>query len=73
MDDSILKEHAERCRSLAAMADQFTKRRLLDLAETYDRRLSKASMASSYIKAPVNLAGLPPEAARARSTPTGES
>jgi hypothetical protein len=55
MDNLILKEHAERCRSLAAMADEFTKKRLLDLAETYDLQLSKASRPSTFIRAPVNL------------------
>src|ERR1043166_2584926 len=35
MDDSVLKEHAARCRSLADKADEFTKRRLLDLAARY--------------------------------------
>jgi hypothetical protein len=55
MDNSFLKEHAERCRSLAAMADEFTKRRLLDLAETYDLQLSKASRASRFIHLPLNL------------------
>jgi hypothetical protein len=33
MDNSFLKEQADRCRRLAENADQFTKRRLLDLAE----------------------------------------
>jgi hypothetical protein len=33
MDSAFLKEQAMRCRSLAENADQFTKRRLLDLAE----------------------------------------
>jgi hypothetical protein len=39
MDSSFLKEQADRCRRLAENADQFTKRRLLDLAENYDARL----------------------------------
>jgi hypothetical protein len=34
MDNSFLKEQADRCRCLAENADQFTKRRLLDLAES---------------------------------------
>jgi hypothetical protein len=33
MDNSFLKAQAERCRSLAEIADKFTKRRLLDFAE----------------------------------------
>jgi hypothetical protein len=55
MDSSFLKEHAARCRSLADKADQFTKRRLLDLANKYDQKLSQPSRASSIIKASVNL------------------
>jgi len=54
MDTSFLREHSERCRKLAAMADEFTKRRLLDLAERYDGQLSKASRASSLIRASLN-------------------
>ena len=61
MDDSILKEHAERCRSLADKADEFTKRRLLDLAARYDSRMSQPSRASSFIKARVNLPDIPSE------------
>ena len=61
MDNSFLKAHAERCRSLADMADEFTKRRLLDLADMYDRKLIQASRASSFLKASVNLAKSPPE------------
>jgi len=34
MDTNFLKAHAERCRSLADNANEFTKRRLLDLAAT---------------------------------------
>jgi hypothetical protein len=43
MDNSFLKEQADRCRRLAENADQFTKRRLLDIAEKYDSRLGHAS------------------------------
>jgi hypothetical protein len=39
MDNSFLKEQADRCRRLAENADQFTRRRLLDLAEKYEDRL----------------------------------
>jgi hypothetical protein len=45
MENSFLKEQAERCRRLAQNADQFTKRRLLDLAERYDDRLERPSRA----------------------------
>jgi len=61
MDNSFLKSHAERCRNLADMADEFTKRRLLDLADMYDRRLIQASRASSFIKPVVLLAKSQPE------------
>jgi hypothetical protein len=39
MDESFLKEHAARCRSLADKADEFTKRRLLDLAVARRKRV----------------------------------
>jgi hypothetical protein len=39
VDTNFLKAHAERCRSLAENADEFTKRRLLDLATNYDKRV----------------------------------
>ena len=42
MDTSFLIAHAERCRSLAENADEFTKRRLLDLAAHYDKWLAGA-------------------------------
>jgi hypothetical protein len=35
-----LKELAERCRRLAAQADEFTKQRLLDLAARYDEEIA---------------------------------
>jgi len=37
MDNEYLKQQADRCRSLAEKADEFTKRRLLELAAKYDR------------------------------------
>jgi hypothetical protein len=46
MNYSLLKEQADRCRSLAENADPFIKRRLLDLAEIYDGRLSRPSRAT---------------------------
>jgi hypothetical protein len=56
MDESFLKEHAARCRSLADKADEFTKRRLLDLASRYENRLrGRASRASRIIKLPYDL------------------
>ena len=61
MDSSFLKDHAARCRSLADKADEFTKRRLLDLAARYDDRLRQPSWASRIINAPVNLPDDPSE------------
>jgi hypothetical protein len=55
MDSSFLKEHAARCRSLAEKADEFTKKRLLDLAAKYDGELTRPSWASRVITAPINL------------------
>jgi hypothetical protein len=52
MDNSFLKEQAARCRSLADKADQFTKRRLLDLAEKYEGGMSGPSRASHLVKLP---------------------
>ena len=46
MDNSFLKEQADRCRRLAQNADQFTRRRLLDLAEKYEDRLERPSRAT---------------------------
>ena len=57
MDTNFLKAHAERCRRLAENADEFTKRRLLDLAANYDKRLTAAgpSAATRILKAPFDL------------------
>jgi hypothetical protein len=54
MDSSFLKEQADRCRSLAEKADQFTKRRLLDLAAKYDDRLGRPSRASRALGIPAS-------------------
>jgi hypothetical protein len=56
MDTNFLKTYADRCRSLAEKADEFTKRRLLDLAANFDRRLTAAgpSAATRILKAPLN-------------------
>jgi len=58
VDKNFLKAHAERCRLLAENADEFTKRRLLDLAARYDKRVRSAepSVATRYVKAPPHLA-----------------
>ena len=39
----LLKEQAQRCRSLAEKADPFTKERLLVLAQKYDERYEAQS------------------------------
>ena len=61
MDANFLKAYAERCRSLAENADEFTKRRLLDLAANYDRRLMRVgpSAATRILKAPLHLTETP--------------
>jgi hypothetical protein len=55
MDNSSLKELADRCRRLAENADTFTKRRLLDLAERYDDRLNRPSRATRSLGVPGSL------------------
>jgi hypothetical protein len=55
MDSSLLKEQADRCRSLAENADPFIKKRLLDLAAKYDDRLGRPSRASRTIAIPTSL------------------
>ena len=61
VDTNFLKAYAERCRSLAENADEFTKRRLLDLAANYDKRVKAAgpSAATRALIAPVHLAETP--------------
>jgi hypothetical protein len=61
MDPNFLRAQADRCRSLAENADRFTKRRLLDLAADYDRRLTGAgpSAATRILKAPLNTKDAP--------------
>jgi len=39
MDEDFIKERAQDIRELAAKADPFTQKRLLHLADTYERRL----------------------------------
>jgi hypothetical protein len=45
MKQEDLKEMAGRCRSLADKADEFTKKRLLELALTYEARFEGRSLA----------------------------
>ncbi len=61
MDMNFLRAHAERCRCLAENADEFTKRRLLNLAAKYDKRLTAARpwAATGFLKAPIDLVDAP--------------
>jgi hypothetical protein len=61
VDTNFLKAQADRCRSLAENADEFTRRRLLDLAGNYDKRLKVArpSAATRTLEAPLNLTEAP--------------
>ena len=45
MNDAYFKEQSQRIRAIADKADPFTKKRLLDLAESYDSRLGRPSRA----------------------------
>ena len=55
MDSSFLEAQANRCRSLAENADQFTKRRLLDLAAKYYARLGPPSRVPRTQRIPASL------------------
>ena len=61
MDTNFLKAQAERCRLLAENADEFTKRRLLDLAASYDKRVKRAgpSAATHILKGSFNTKDVP--------------
>jgi hypothetical protein len=61
VDANFLKADAERCRSLAENTDEFTKRRLLDLAANYDKRVRAAgpSAATRALITPLHLAETP--------------
>jgi hypothetical protein len=60
MDSQDMKEHAARCRSLAEMADDFTKRRLLALAARYEAGASRPSRAMSILQVPLDFHQAPP-------------
>jgi hypothetical protein len=64
MDSSFIKDQADRCRRLAENADQFTKRRLLDLADKYDDRLGGPSQASRALGKPATLQEVRPRDTR---------
>jgi hypothetical protein len=61
VDTNFLKAYAERCRSLAENADEFTKRRLLELAANYDKRVKAAgpSAATRALTTPLHLVETP--------------
>ncbi|QAU45981.1 hypothetical protein [Bradyrhizobium guangzhouense] len=47
MDDDFIRGRARDIRELATKADPFTQKRLLDLADTYERRLRPAPHATA--------------------------
>ena len=55
MDQEFFKQQALRARGLAAKADPFTMKRLLDLAGKYDGKAGGPSKASRIIEPPVQL------------------
>jgi hypothetical protein len=62
MDEEFLKERALHIRNLADRADPFIKRRLLDLAMSYEGRVKRPSQAT------VTLSNLPSESTSAQKT-----
>ncbi|MGX4770668.1 hypothetical protein ACWAUC_12830 [Bradyrhizobium guangdongense] len=46
MDEDFIKGRAEHIRELATKADPFTKKRLIELADSYERRLRSPPYAS---------------------------
>jgi len=51
MDETFMREQAARCRSLAENADEFIKKRLLDLAARYESSLpDRTTQASRVIR-----------------------
>lgn len=53
MKQEDLQTLADRCRSLAEVADAFTKQRLLDLALKYEARVEGRSLASKRLSSMV--------------------
>jgi hypothetical protein len=47
MDEDFIEERVRDIRQLAAKADPFTRKRLLDLANTYERKLRPVSPAAT--------------------------
>jgi hypothetical protein len=61
MDQEFYRQQAQRVRDLAERADPFTRKRLQDLADSYDAKGGGSSRASRAIERPLPL----PRAARA--------
>lgn len=55
MDHEFYRQQAQRVRDLADMADPFTRKRLLDLADQCDAKINKPSRASRMIERPLPL------------------
>jgi hypothetical protein len=55
MDTEFYRQQALRARDLAEKADQFTRKRLLALAEKYDAKAGGPSRASRMIERPLPL------------------
>jgi hypothetical protein len=55
MDVEFFRQQAVRIRDLAAKADPFTRKRLLDLAERYDATAGNPSRASRTMGRPISL------------------
>jgi hypothetical protein len=53
MDQEFYRQQAQRARDLAEKADQFTRKRLLALAERYDAKGGGPSKASRLIERPL--------------------
>jgi len=49
MDEAFIKQRALHIRNLAEKADPFIKRRLLDLAMSYESRLGRPSQATASL------------------------
>jgi hypothetical protein len=64
MDQEFHRQQAQRGRDLAERADPFTKKCLLDLAESYDAKSWGPSRASRIIERPLLLARAVPGCGR---------
>jgi hypothetical protein len=56
MDQEFYRQQAQRARDLAERADPFARKRLLDLADSYDVKGGGPSRASRAIERPLPLA-----------------